>query len=55
MDNDITNNGYILLRKVLTDEQLNSGLSCMKNNNKVDYSIMKQFIDNVFLPTIQKN
>jgi hypothetical protein len=54
-NDDIKNNGYILLRNVLTPEQLNSGLSCMTNDNKVDYSIMKQFIDNDFLPTIQKN
>lgn len=52
---DIKNDGYILLKNVLTEEQINFALSCIQNDNKVNYSIMKQFIDNVFFPTIQKN
>jgi hypothetical protein len=52
---DIKNDGYVLLNGVLTPEQLNFGLSCIQNDNKVNYSIMKQFIDNTFFPAIQKN
>ena len=52
---DIKNNGYILLKNVLAGGELNFGLSCIQNDNKVNYSIMKQFIDNVFFSAIQKN
>ena len=52
---DIKNNGYILLKNVLAEGELNFGLSCIQNDNKVNYSIMKQFIDNVFFPAVQKN
>jgi len=52
---DIKNDGYILLKNVLTEEELNFGLSCIQNDNKVNYSLMKQFIDTIFFPVIQKN
>jgi hypothetical protein len=52
---DINNDGYVLLRNVLTDDDLGYGLSCMQNDNKVNYSTMKQFIDTKFFPAIQGN
>ena len=45
--NDITNEGYILLTNVLTENDLEFGLSSIVDN-KVDYTIMKQYIDSVF-------
>ena len=51
----LSNNGYILLKNKLKNKELNFGLSCIQNDNKVDYTIMKKFIDNIFFPTIQKN
>jgi len=51
----INNDGYVLLRNVLTNDDLDYGLSCMQNENKVNYSIMKQFIDTRFFPVIQGN
>jgi hypothetical protein len=51
----LSNNGYILFHNKLTNKELNFGLSCIQNDNKVDYVIMKKFIDNIFFPTIQKN
>jgi len=54
-NSDIKRDGYILLQNALTNEQLESGLACMKHDNKVDYSIMKQFIDTTFFPAIQRN
>jgi len=47
--------GYVLLRNVLDKDDIHYGLSCMKNNNKVNYLIMKDFIDTIFFPTIKKN
>jgi hypothetical protein len=52
--NDINNNGYLLLKNILTSEQLQSGLNC-DNNGTVNYIKMKYFIDNIFLPTISSN
>jgi len=52
---DIKRDGYILLQNALTNKELESGLACMKDDNKVDYSIMKQFIDTIFFPSIQRN
>ena len=53
--NDLKVKGYTLLRNVLTYDDVNHALSSIKNDNKIDYSIMKQFIDTVFFPTIQNN
>jgi Phytanoyl-CoA dioxygenase (PhyH) len=50
---DIKQDGYILIQNVLTEEELNYGLSCIQDN-KVDYSIIKHFIDDIFLPKIQE-
>ena len=50
---DIKNEGYILLTNVLNENDLEFGLSSIVDN-KVDYSIMKQYIDNVFFPKIKK-
>jgi hypothetical protein len=44
--------GYIILQTALSNEELDFGLSCIKDN-KVDYSITKQFIDTIFFPTIK--
>ena len=52
---DIKRDGYILLPNALTNEELEGGLACMKHDNKVDYSIMKRFIDTIFFPSIQRN
>lgn len=46
--------GYIILKNVLTKQQLEHGLSS-DNNSKINYKIMKDFIDNDFMPTIQSN
>lgn len=50
---DIKNEGYILKTNVLNENDLEFGLSSIVDN-KVDYSIMKQYIDNVFFPKIKK-
>lgn len=47
------NEGYILLSNVLTEEELEYGLSSIKDN-RVNYSIVKHFIDDVFLPKIKE-
>jgi hypothetical protein len=44
--------GYLLLRGKLSEEKLQVGLSCMQGE-KMDYSKMKDFIDQHFIPTIQ--
>lgn len=46
------NDGYILLQNALSNKELDFGLSCIKDN-KVDYSITKQFIDTIFFPAIK--
>lgn len=53
INTDINNDGYILLRNVLTENDLEYGLSSIVDN-KVDYFIMKKYIDNVFFPKIKK-
>lgn len=52
---NLEKNGYILISNILTDDELNYGLSSIKKSNKIDYSIMKQFIDNIFLEKIKTN
>jgi hypothetical protein len=49
MDQD----GYVLLSNVLTESEIQIGLDCI-SNDKVDYTHMKEFIDKIFLKTIQK-
>jgi hypothetical protein len=50
----IDNDGYIIIKNILTPEQLQKGLLC-DNHGKVNYRSMKKFIDSEFLPTIKKN
>ena len=52
---EISNNGYILLKNVLSKEQLQNGLKCDNNDGTVNYICMKKFIDNDFMPTIKNN
>jgi hypothetical protein len=51
----LLNNGYILLPNILSNDEINFGLSSIQNNNIVDYSILKQFIDKIFFHKIKKN
>lgn len=51
MDED----GYLILTNVLTDQDIQFGLSCLQNEKeKVDYVIMKKFIDDLFFKAIQR-
>jgi hypothetical protein len=50
MDKD----GYLIIKNILTPEQLERGLKC-DNNGKMNYQSMKRFIDDDFLPCITKN
>jgi hypothetical protein len=50
MDKD----GYVIIKNILTPEQLERGLNCDKNG-KMNYKTMKKFIDDDFLSTIVKN
>lgn len=43
-------NGYVVYKKKLSKEEQKLALSCIDTN--VDYSILKKFIDNYFLPKI---
>lgn len=43
-------NGYVVYKKKLSKEEQKLALSCIDSN--VDYSILKTFIDNYFLPKI---
>jgi len=52
--NGIKENGYILLPNVLTNNDLKIGLSSIEDN-KVNYSMLKKFIDNVFFMKIKEN
>jgi hypothetical protein len=51
---DLHQDGYIILPKAITEKELDSGLQCMKGN-KVDYSIMKSFVDNIFLKKVSES
>ena len=53
-NNDIINEGYMLLSNILSDNELENGISCIEDR-KVDYSRMKHFIDNVFFEKIKEN
>jgi hypothetical protein len=48
--NQLNNNGYIII-KTLSKEEQKYGLSCM-THDMVDYTILKSFIDDYFLPKI---
>ena len=52
---NLEKNGYMLISNILSDDELNYGLSSIKDSNKVDYLIMKKFIDNIFLEKIKLN
>ena len=52
--NDINNDGYLLLKNILTSDQLQNGLNC-DNDGAVNYKNMRYFIDNDFIPTISSN
>lgn len=51
---DIHRDGYIILRNALTENDIQSALSCTYDR-KVEYQSMKKFIDDIFFPTIKKN
>jgi len=48
MINELETNGYVHLKNILTDDEYNYGLNCI-NDNKIDYSKMKLFIENQML------
>ena len=50
----IHEDGYIILKNILTEDDLETALISMVGD-KVDYVIMKKFIDTVFFPNIVKN
>lgn len=52
--NNINDDGYLILKNVLQPEQLRNGLNS-DNNGIVNYKIMRNFIDNDFMPTIVAN
>ncbi len=52
--NNINNDGYLLLKNILTQQQLDNGLKC-DNNGVVCYKSMRYFIDTDFIPTISSN
>ena len=52
-NNDIKNDGFILLKKQLTDSELEFGLSSIEDK-QVDYKKTKQFIDEIFLYKIKE-
>lgn len=52
--NSIHDNGYLILKNVLQPEQLQNGLNS-DNNGIINYKIMRNFIDNDFMPTIVAN
>jgi hypothetical protein len=46
-------NGYVVYKKKLSNEEQKMAISCIdKDSQMVDYSILKTFIDNYFLPKI---
>ena len=52
--NEINNNGYLLIKNILTKEQLDTCLNC-DNNGTINYIKMKYFIDNIFIPSVSSN
>lgn len=53
--NSLNDNGYIILRNKLSEQDINNFLLCIQNDNTVDYKIVKSFIDNPFLSAIHQN
>ena len=51
---DITTDGYVILRNALSEKELEYGLSCMIDK-KVEYRILKKFIDTMLFKTVTKN
>ncbi len=52
--NNINDDGYLLLKNVLIQQQLANGLKS-DNNGTICYKTMRQFIDADFIPTIKSN
>lgn len=52
--NNIDDKGYLILKGVLSTNQLEYGLTS-DNNGIINYIIMRDFIDNHFMPTIVTN
>ena len=53
LQSEINENGYILIEKLLNENELEYGLSSIKDNN-VDYTITKKFIDDILLKKIKE-
>ncbi len=53
--NSLQDNGYIILRNKLSENQINSFLTFVNDDNSVNYNIVKNFIDNKFLNVIQQD
>lgn len=51
---NINDDGYLILKNVLSPNQLQNGLNS-DNNGIIDYQMMRNFIDNDFMPTIITN
>ena len=47
--------GYLLLRNKLTNDEIEFLLTCSTSDNKINYKIVKDFIDNYFMRSIIKN
>ena len=47
--------GYLLLRNILTKDETDFLLRCSTSDNKINYKIVKEFIDNYFMRSIVKN
>jgi len=52
--NNINDEGYLILKGVLLPDQLQNGLNS-DNSGIIDYKLMRDFIDNDFMPTISTN
>jgi len=50
----MNDDGYIVLKRVLSSKQLQNGLNS-DYNGVVDYKMMKQFIDDDFMPNVIQN
>ncbi len=46
--------GYIVLSNVLSKEDIQYGISCIQQDNRVDYTSTKKFIDEILLKTVQQ-
>jgi hypothetical protein len=52
---NIDDDGYLLLRNKLTNYEIDFLLSCSNGNDKINYKIVKDFIDNYLMNSIVKN